>query len=82
MTTGIKKLEGARDGRAVDLPQDLDAIVIQTEHGGIYIDLTAPVPGMVLLRASVADQAAGGRQRRLILSPMDGARLAVGVIVA
>ena len=49
------------------------------DHGGLYIDLGAQVPGMVLLRPTVG---AGERPAptRLILSPMGGGRIAVGVI--
>jgi len=72
-------ISGARDGRAVELPQDLDALVIALDHGGLYIDLGAQVPGMVLLRPTVG---AGERPAptRLILSPMGSGRVAVGVI--
>ena len=73
------RIEGARDGRAVELPQDLDALVIGLEQGGLYVDLAGQVPGMVLIRAVVG----AGEQpapTRLILSPMDGSRIAVGVI--
>jgi hypothetical protein len=70
------KIAGAKDGREVELPQDLDAITIQTGIGTIYIDISGPVPDMILLRTSAADVAT-----RLILSPMDG-RMAIGVIKA
>ena len=69
------KISGARDGKEVPLPQDLDAIYIQTTTGSIYIDLGSPIPDMVLIRPSAGD----GGQARLILSPMEG-RMAVGVI--
>jgi hypothetical protein len=73
------KVSGARDGSEVELPQDLDAIVIQLEHGSLYIDLAGQVPGTVLMRASVGDYERIG-PTRLILSPMDSGRMAVGVI--
>jgi hypothetical protein len=69
------RLVGVRDGNEVKLPQDLDAMVIETPTGGIYIDLSGPVPGCVLMRASVGD----GKRVRLIFSPEHG-RTAVGVI--
>jgi hypothetical protein len=73
------KISGARDGREVELPQDLDAIYIHLEHGSLYIDLAGQVPGTVLMRASVADWQEQG-PRRLIFSPMDAQRMSVGVI--
>jgi hypothetical protein len=73
------KISGARDGKSVELPQDLDAIVIDLEYGAIYIDLAGQVPGTVLMRASVGDYERTG-PTRLILSPMDSGRIAVGVI--
>jgi hypothetical protein len=72
------KVEGARDGRAVELPQDLDAIAITTKQGTIYIDLAEQVQNMVLMRTSVANR--GADVVRLILSPMESGRIAVGVI--
>ena len=72
------KIEGVRDGQAVPLPQDLDAIAITTELGTIHIDLAGQVQNMVLMRASVARR--GSDVVRLILSPMDSGRLAVGII--
>jgi hypothetical protein len=71
-------LEGARDGRAVQLPQDLDAICITTEKGTIYIDLGEQVENMVLLRAALNTHTP--EVIRLILSPMESGRLAVGVV--
>jgi hypothetical protein len=73
------RVSGARDGKGVELPQDLDAIVIELEHGAVYIDLAGQVPGMVLMRASVGAYERTG-PTRLILSPMDSGRMAVGVI--
>ena len=73
----IAKVTGVRDGTAVPLPTDLDAITISTRIGDIWIDLHGVVQDMVLVRASINDPMA-----RLILSPMDSARLAVGVIKA
>ena len=71
-------LRGVRDGKAVDLPSDLDAIDILTEIGVIHIELGQQVPNMVLVRSS--DHAGGAGQTRLILSPMESGRVAVGVI--
>lgn len=73
------RISGARDGRKVDLPQDLDAIVIELEHGSLYVDLAGHVPGTVLMRASVGEHERSG-PTRLILSPMESGRVAVGVI--
>ncbi len=72
-------IEGARDGRAVALPKGLNALVIGLEHGALYVNLAGQVSGMVLIRATVG---AGDRPTplRLILSPMNGGRVAVGVI--
>jgi hypothetical protein len=69
---------GARDGQAVELPRNLDSINILTEIGVIHIDLGQQVPNMVLMRSS--EHAGGPGNTRLILSPMDSGRLAVGVI--
>jgi hypothetical protein len=71
-------LQGVRDGRQVDLPNDLDAIDIVTDIGVIHIDLGHQVPNMVLVRSS--EHAGGPGNTRLVLSPMEGARVAVGVI--
>lgn len=70
------KLSGTRDGAEVALPQDLDAIVITTAKGHIYIDLAEQTDNMVLVRAMAED---GGRGR-LITSPMSSGRLALGVV--
>lgn len=70
------RLSGARDGKPVELPQDLDALSIDLENGTLYIDLTGPVPGMVLMRAVETE---GRGPARMILSPLEG-RMAVGVI--
>jgi hypothetical protein len=78
MTKSIK-LSGARDGKAVELPQDLEALVIDLDHGSLYIDLAGQVPGMVLMRASIGEYEQRG-PTRLILSPMDSGRIAVGVV--
>ena len=72
------KLEGARNGEPVSLPQDLDAIRITTQQGTIHIDLAGQVQNMVLMRASPDVRSTD--VIRLILSPMDSGRLAVGVI--
>ena len=72
-------IAGARDGANVELPQDLDAIVIHLEHGSLYIDLAGQVPGTVLMRASVGEYERTG-PTRLILSPMESGRISVGVI--
>jgi len=71
------KICGARDGVEVPLPQDLDAFVITTGIGSIYIDLAGQVKDMVLIRPSMSDP-----RLRLLLSPMDSGRLALGVIKA
>ena len=73
------RISGARDGKAVELPQNLDALVIDLEHGSLYVDLAGQVPGMVLVRASVGEYERTG-PTRLILSPMESGRIAVGVI--
>lgn len=73
------RVEGARDGRALELPQDLDALVVALALGGLYIDLAGQVPGMVLIRATVAADDLPA-PTRLIFCPMDGGRVAVGVI--
>jgi hypothetical protein len=72
------KIEGMRDGQSVPLPQDLDAIAITTQLGTIHIDLAEQVQNMVLMRASVAHRTSD--VVRLILSPMESGRLAVGII--
>jgi hypothetical protein len=72
------RVSGARDGAEVKLPNDLDAIDIATEIGVIHIDLGQQVPNMVLMRSSEHDGGPG--KARLILSPMDSGRIAVGVI--
>ncbi len=69
------KVTGAIDGKEVELPADLDAIIIETRIGGIYIDLNGPVPDMVLVRTVARDWG----NTRLILSPMTE-RMAMGVI--
>ena len=72
------KIEGVRGGQSVPLPQGLDAIAITTRLGTIHIDLAGQVQNMVLMRASVA---CGTRDvARLILSPMESGRLAIGII--
>jgi hypothetical protein len=74
------RVVGAKDGRAVDLPSGLDAINIITEIGVIHIDLGHQLPNMILMRSSA--HAGGPGNTRLILSPMDSGRIAVGVIEA
>ena len=71
---------GARDGKAVTLPNDLDSINIVTDIGVIHIDLGQQVPNMALIRSS--EHSGGPGATRLILSPMDRGRIAVGVIKA
>jgi hypothetical protein len=71
---------GARDGQTVDLPSGLDSINIITESGVIHIDLGHQVPNMVLMRSS--EHRGGPGNTRLILSPMESGRIAVGVIKA
>lgn len=73
------RISGARDGESMELPQDLDALVIELEHGSLYIDLAGQVTGMVLMRAAVGEHERTG-PTRLILSPMESWRIAVGVI--
>jgi hypothetical protein len=72
------KIEGARDGEVVKLPQDLDKLVIRTAKGYILIDLAEQVENMVLMRAGSDVVPTSGV--RLIFSPMESARMAVGVI--
>lgn len=76
---GEMRVTGARDGQEVALPAGLDALMIETPTGAIYIDLRGQVPGMVLMRASVGDGERAG-PKRLIMSPMDSGRVAVGVV--
>jgi hypothetical protein len=73
------KISGARDGKSVELPQDLDVIVIDLEHGTFQIDLAGQVLGTVLMRAAVGDFPRTG-PTRLILSPMESGLIAVGVV--
>ena len=73
------KIRGNKDGRDVPVPQDLDAIVIETSKGGILIDLGGQIPDMVMLRATWTEVEQRG-DVRLILSPMASGRMAVGVI--
>jgi hypothetical protein len=75
------KVSGVRDGQEITLPAGLDALVIEAPGGGgaIYIDLGGQVPGMVLMRASIGDHERTG-PTRLIMSPMESGRIAVGVI--
>lgn len=72
------RVTAARDGREVQLPENLDAIDISTEIGTIHIDLRQQVPNMVLIRSS--EHTGGPGHTRLILSPMEAGRVAVGVI--
>ena len=69
-----------RDGKAVELPRDLDSINIATEIGIIHIELGQQVPNMALMRSS--EHSGGPGNTRLIISPMDSGRIAVGVIKA
>jgi glycerate-2-kinase len=62
----------------VPLPLDLDAIRITTQQGTIHIDLGEQVQNMVLMRTSLDIRSTD--VIRLILSPMESGRLAVGVI--
>jgi hypothetical protein len=72
------RIEGVRDGAAIELPQDLDAIAITTAKGTVYIDLGEQVENMVLMRAPADSDSSD--VLRLILSPMQSGRIAVGVI--
>lgn len=72
------RVETVRDGQGTELPRDIEKIVIYTQHGGVLIDLAEQVPGMVLVRATSHEGGPG--DTRLILSPMDSGRIAVGVI--
>jgi hypothetical protein len=74
------RVVGAKDGKAVELPSGLDSINIITEIGVIHIDLGHQVPNMVLMRSS--ELSGGPGNTRLILSPMESGRIAVGVIKA
>ena len=74
------RVSAARDGKLVELPSGLDVINIATEIGVIHIDLSQQVPNMVLMRSS--DHGGGPGNTRLILSPMESGRIAVGVIIA
>jgi hypothetical protein len=69
-----------KDGKAVELPHDLDSINIATEIGIIHIDLGQQVPNMALMRSS--EHSGGPGNTRLIISPMDSGRIAIGVIKA
>jgi hypothetical protein len=71
---------GAKDGSLVELPKGLDAINITTEIGVIHIDLGQQVPNMILMRSS--EHAGGPGNTRLIFSPTESGRIAVGVIKA
>lgn len=74
-----QRIRAVRDGKEVEIPQDLEALVIETSKGGVYIDLAGPVPDMVLVRATHLDNNGAG-DVRLILSPMSSGRMALGVI--
>jgi hypothetical protein len=74
------RVVGAKDGSLVELPSGLDSINIMTEIGVIHIDLGQQVPNMVLVRSS--EHTGGPGATRLILSPMESGRIAVGVIKA
>ena len=74
------RVVGARDGNEVQLAAELDAIGIVTEIGVIHIDLRQQVPNMILMRSSAHEGGPGNT--KLILSPMDSGRIAVGVIKA
>lgn len=73
------RIRAARDGKEVTISQDIDTIVIETSKGGVHIDLGGPIPDMVMVRATWTEENPGG-DVRLILSPMQGGRMAVGVI--
>lgn len=77
MTPSLR-ISGARDGKLVELPADLDAIDIATSIGVIHISLQGQVPNMILVRSS--EHSGGPGNTRLIMSPMDSGRLAIGVI--
>lgn len=74
------KLRAVRDGKEVPLPQGIENIVIETEQGAVYIQLDERIKNMVLMRATHADSSGTNGVRRLILSPYDSGRVAVGVI--
>jgi DNA helicase TIP49 (TBP-interacting protein) len=72
------RLKALKDGREVPLPPGIENLVIETSQGGIYIQLEERVTDMVLARAVKTDEMGG--EARLILSPMDSGRVAIGVI--
>jgi len=74
------KTTAYKNGQKVALPDGIECIVIETSKGGILLDLSGQIPDMVLALAVETDgtQQPGGV--RLILSPMESGRLAVGVI--
>lgn len=72
------KLKGYRDGHEIPLPANLDAIGIETPNGVVYIELAEQISQMVLVRAVSAESLADSM--RLILSPMQSGRIAIGCI--
>jgi len=72
------KLRGYRDGHEVTLPDNLDAIGVETPNGVVYIELAEQVGQMVLVRAVSSGPQVGAA--RLILSPMQSGRIAIGCI--
>lgn len=72
------RIETLKNGRGTELPRDIEKMVIYTQVGGIYIDLTEQVENMILMRSTSFEGGPG--DTRLILSPMDAGRIAVGVI--
>jgi hypothetical protein len=75
------KATAYKNGQDLPLPDGTECIVIETSKGPILIDLSRQVPGMVLAQAVKTNTAAAGGVR-LVLSPMESGRLAVGVIGA
>jgi hypothetical protein len=69
------KLTGMRHGEEVSLPQDLDAIAIETYEGTIYIDLAEQIENHVLVRGIRVD----GRAGQVELSKLNSGRLAMGI---
>jgi hypothetical protein len=70
---------GIREGTEIQLPQDLDALIIETHTGEICLDLARPDDGVILARRVPNDmrQDCGAG---LFLSPLPSGRLALEVI--
>jgi len=69
-----------KNGQKVALPEGIECTVIETAKGGILLDLSGQIPEMVLALAVKTDGTQQPGEVRLILSPMESGRLAVGVI--